>query len=155
MDTATGFLCAAISWGAFCSRNCRKTHVSSRYASELVRLSCHCKGNRLQVQHIPWNKAPHFKSARVTSTLQEKTVGDSPSNGSVTYRKAMASTWESSSATGRVHTSLPCNGYLLLSTSIFSWHYNMLYLTRIQHMIGHSNFAFKEGSLRICFSLKK
>jgi len=109
------------------------------------RTSCHSKRNRLQVQHTPWNKASHFESARVAGTLREETPGDSPRNGSVTCSKATASTWKSSSATGRVRTSLPCNGQVLLSASVFSPCYNLLDLTRIQHMIGHSHFALKKA----------
>lgn len=48
------------------------------------RLPCHCKGNRLPVQRTSQNEVLHFKSAWVTGTLGEETLGDSPGSGSST-----------------------------------------------------------------------
>lgn len=90
------------------------------------------KGTAYKSNIPPRNQVPHFRCATVTSILREKTPGDSPSSGSVTHRKVTASTWQSSSATRRVHTVLPRNSWLLLNTSIPSSHCNLLYLTRVQ-----------------------
>lgn len=47
VGTATGFLCAAISWAALCSRSCRESRVPSLHKSPP-------QSQQLTLQHLPW-----------------------------------------------------------------------------------------------------